>query len=112
MTFINEPYSLPTVLRFGARTSLYQEGDHLVYGAFQVGRPNDADEQYNLGVEYVFQNLVSLRTGYRFNYDTENWSGGIGVSLNSLGINGELDYAFTNYKFLPGTHMFSTEIGF
>ncbi len=112
MTFINEPYSLPTILRFGARTTLYNEGDHLVYGAFQVGRPNDANEQYNLGVEYVYQNLVSLRTGYRFNYDTENWSGGVGVSLSSLGINGNLDYAYTNYKFLPGTHMFSTEIGF
>lgn len=112
LTYLKEPYSLPTVLRFGARTTLYQEEEHLLYGALQVGRPNDADEQYNIGVEYVFQNLVSFRTGYRFNYDAENWSGGIGVSLASLGIAGTLDYAFTNYKFLPGTHMFTMEIGF
>jgi hypothetical protein len=84
----------------------------MVYAAVQVGRPNDADEQYNLGFEYIFQDLVALRTGYRFNYDTENWSGGMGVGLKSLGINGSLDYAYTNYKFLPGTHMFSIEIGF
>lgn len=112
LKYINEQYSIPSVLRFGARIAAYQEEDHRVYLAVQIGRPNDADEQYNLGAEYTFQNLLSLRTGYRFNYDTENWSGGLGISLESLGINGSLDYAYTNYKYLPGTHMFSTEIGF
>lgn len=112
LTYLNEPYSLPTALRFGARTTLYQSENHLVYSALQVGRPNDADEQYNVGIEYVFQNMVSFRTGYRFNYDTENWSGGFGVNLAPIGIVGMLDYAYTNYKFLPGTHMFSMELGF
>ena len=112
LKFINEQYSLPTALRFGARTKLYEDEGQLIYAAVQVGRPNDADEQYNLGVEYVFQSLVSIRGGYAFNYDAENFSGGLGVSLNSLGIDGHLDYAYTNYRYLPGTHMFTTEIGF
>jgi hypothetical protein len=112
MTYINEQYSLPTALRFGARTTVFAENEHLLYAVLQVARPNDADEQYNFGAEYVFQDLVSLRTGYRFNYDTENWSGGVGINLISLGVDGSLDYAYTNYKFLPGTHMFSAEIGF
>lgn len=112
LKYINEQYSLPTTLRFGARTTLHQSEEHALFAAVQVGRPNDADEQYNAGVEYVFQNLIALRTGYRFNYDTENWSGGMGVSLSSLGLDGRLDYSYTNYSFLPGTHMFSMEIGF
>jgi Type IX secretion system protein PorV len=112
LKYLNETYSLPTALRFGARTTLYEEGIHRAFVVVQIGRPNDADEQYNVGVEYTYQDLVSLRSGYRFNYDTENWSGGVGVNLISLGINGVLDYAYTNYKFLPGTHMFTTEIGF
>ena len=111
LTYITEQYSLPTALRFGARTIVFEEDIHRVYAAFQIGRPNDADEQYNLGVEYSYQDLVSLRTGYRFNYDTETWSGGIGVNLVSLGINGTVDYAYTNYKYLSGTHMFSLEVG-
>lgn len=111
LKYIHEQYSLPTALRFGARTVLYQEEDHFLNAAFQIGRPNDADEQYNLGFEYAFQDMIFLRTGYRFNYDTENWSGGIGVRLNYLDMKGTLDYAYTNYKFLPGTHMFSLEIG-
>lgn len=112
LKYINEQYSIPSALRFGARITAYQEENHNIYLALQIGRPNDADEQYNLGVEYEFEHLVSFRTGYRFNYDTENWSGGIGLNLESLGIHGSLDYAYTNYRFLPGTHMFSTEIGF
>ena len=112
MTYINEQYSLPTALRFGARTTVLQEDSHLLYAVFQVARPNDANEVYNIGAEYVFNDLVALRAGYKFNYDTENWSGGVGLSLASLGIDGDLDYAYTNYKFLPGTHMFTAEIGF
>jgi hypothetical protein len=112
LKYLNEQYSLPTTLRFGARTQIFTDENQSFFAAVQVGRPNDADEQYNIGLEYVFQELVSLRTGYRFNYDTEKWSGGLGVSLASLGINGQLDYAYTDYEFLPGTHMFSMEIGF
>ncbi len=112
LKYINEQYSLPTTLRFGARTQIFQGEGSALFAAVQVGRPNDADEQYNVGVEYVFQDLVALRTGYRFNYDTENWSGGLGVSLVSLGIDGRLDYSYTNYQYLPGTHMFTMEMGF
>ena len=112
LKYINEQYSLPTTLRFGARTGVFEDENHALFAAAQVGRPNDSEEQYNVGVEYVYQKLVALRSGYRFNYDTENWSGGLGVSLSSLGLDGRLDYSYTNYSYLPGTHMFSIEIGF
>ncbi len=112
LRYINEQYSLPTTLRFGSRTTIFHEDMHSLYVAFQIGRPNDADEQYNLGLEYGFQELIYLRGGYKFNYDTEDWTGGLGVSLKSLGLNGSIDYAYSHYKFLPATHMFSLEIGF
>lgn len=112
LKYINEQYSLPSSLRFGARTTVFQEEGHRLLGVFQITRPNDADEQYNLGAEYMFQDLIALRGGYKFNYDTEDWSGGLGVSLNSLGLAGTIDYAYNHYKLLPATHMFSLEIGF
>jgi hypothetical protein len=112
MTYINEQYSLPTALRFGARTTVFEADAHLLYAVLQVARPNDADEQYNVGAEYVFSGLVALRGGYRFNYDTEDWSGGMGLNLASLGIDGNLDYAYTHFQFLPGTHMFTAQVGF
>lgn len=112
LKYITEQYSLPTALRFGAKTTVIQEDMHLVSAVFQIGRPNDADEQYNVGLEYTFHELLSLRGGYKFNYDIEDWSGGMGVSLTGLGLKGTVDYAYSHYKFLPGTHMFSLELGF
>lgn len=112
LKYLNEQYSLPTSLKFGARTTLMQDEGNALYAAVQVGRPNDADEQYNAGIEYIYENVLSFRTGYRFNYDTENWSGGLGVNLSTLGLVGSFDYAYTNYSLLPGTHMFSIELGF
>ena len=112
LTYLNETYSLPTVLRFGARTSIFEEENSKLFAAFQIGRPNDSDEQYNLGMEYVAFSTLSIRGGYRFNYDAENWSAGAGIDLISIGLNGQIDYAYTNYKTLPGTHMFTIEMGF
>ncbi|MBX2989751.1 MAG: PorV/PorQ family protein [Bacteroidetes bacterium] len=112
LRYINEQYSLPTALRFGATTALLQEEMHNVQAVFQIGRPNDSDEQYNVGLEYGFNETLYLRGGYKFNYDTEDFTGGLGVNLKSLGLNGAVDYAYSHYKFLPATHMFSIEIGF
>ncbi len=112
LTYLNETYSLPTVLRFGAKTSIFEEENSKLYAAVQIGRPNDSDEQYNLGLEYVVFDALALRGGYRFNYDAENWSAGLGVNLSSLGLKGQIDYAYTNYVTLPGTHMFTLEMGF
>jgi hypothetical protein len=112
LRYINEQYSLPTALRFGSRTSVIEDETHSMYASFQIGRPNDADEQYNVGLEYGFQKLIYLRGGYKFNYDTEDWAAGLGVSLESLGLKGSIDYAYSHFKYLPATHMFSLEIGF
>jgi hypothetical protein len=110
--FINETYSLPTALRFGVLVDVIKGTDQSLVTTFQISRLNDADEQYNLGVEYVFNNLVALRGGRKFAYDQENWTFGFGVRLTSLGLNGSLDYGFNNFVYLPGTHSFTLEMDF
>ena len=59
--FLNEPYSLPTSLRFGILVDALQEASHQVKATFQISRNNDADEQYNVGGEYVFNGMFALR---------------------------------------------------
>ncbi len=110
--FINESYALPTALRFGVLTDLIKETDQSLVATLQVSRFNDADEQYNVGVEYLFNNLVALRGGRKFGYDDENWTFGFGVKLTSLGLNGSLDYGFDNFVYLPGTHSFTLNMDF
>lgn len=112
LTYLSETYSLPTVLRFGARTTVIDDENNKMFLALQIGRPNDSSEQYNVGAEYVLMGTLAFRGGYRFNYDAENWSAGLGMDLKSLGLIGHVDYAYTNYITLPATHMFSLELGF
>jgi hypothetical protein len=110
--FLQEPYSLPTALRFGVLVDVLKEETNTLVTTLQITRLNDAEEQYNVGAEYVFNNVVSLRGGYKFFYDQENVTAGFGVKLDNFGINGSLDYGFNNYKYLPGTHSFSLEVHF
>jgi hypothetical protein len=110
--FINETYSLPTALKFGVLfDAMKGEGQDLV-ATLQIARLNDADEQYNLGAEYVFNGMFALRGGYKFAYDQENVTAGLGVKTNTLGFDGTFDYGFNNFRYLPGTHTLSLEVHF
>ena len=111
MKFINEAYSLPTVLRFGVLTDIIVEPAHLLKGVFQISRPNDSNEQYNAGAEYTFAKNFTLRGGYKFGYDAENWTGGFGLNFDLSGLHARLDYGYNNFKWLPGTHSLSIEVG-
>ena len=112
LTYINETYSLPTALRFGVLVDLMKDEVNSLVTTLQITRLNDADEQYNVGGEYVFKGIIALRGGWKFAYDQEDFTGGFGVKLNSIGVNSTLDYAYNNFKFLPGTHTFTFEVGF
>jgi hypothetical protein len=110
--FINETYSLPTALRFGIVVDLYQEANQQWISTLQITRLNDANEQYNLGTEYVLNNMFAVRAGYKFAYDQEDFTGGFGVKLNSLGLHSSLDYGYNHFVYLPGTHSFTLEVQF
>ncbi len=112
MQYLQEPYSLPTALRFGVLVDVLKEESNQFVTTLQVTRVNDAEEQYNIGAEYVFANIVALRGGWKFFYDQENVTAGFGFKLNTFGVNGSLDYGFNNYKYLPGTHSFTFEVQF
>lgn len=112
LQYLNEPYSLPTSLRFGVLTSVLSEDYHQARVTFQIARNNDAEEQYNVGGEYLFNNLIALRAGWKFAYDAENLTAGFGANLNSIGINGTLDYGYNNFRFLPGTHSITFDVRF
>ena len=112
LKFINETYSIPTALRFGVMVDVMKEANNQVVATMQITRLNDADEQYNVGTEYVFNNQFALRGGYKFAYDQENVTFGFGVKLNAMGFDGKVDYGYNNFKFLPATHSFTLEVLF
>lgn len=112
LEYITESYSLPTALRFGVLVDIIKEDNHSMVTTLQVTRLNDAEEQYNLGAEYMLNNMFALRGGWKFAYDQENVTGGFGMKLGTFGIDGAVDYGYNNFTYLPGTHSFTLELMF
>jgi hypothetical protein len=77
--------------------------------------PSDDVESINIGGEYVFENMLSLRMGYKglFSKDSEqglNYGGGI--RLNIAGKTSLLfDYSYVSFGDLNNVHMFSVGLG-
>ena len=78
-------------------------GDHPDYslniGADMV-HPRDWDEQYHVGGEFSFKNMIFLRAGYKFNYFAEGLNAGVGLNVGGV----KIDYSYSEFD-LPGIDM-------
>jgi hypothetical protein len=76
-------------------------------GGFETRHPRDFEEKYQVGLEYFYQKMFILRSGYMGNYDERGLTAGIGfrqkVSEHEL----RIDYAFQNFGVFNSVHTFS-----
>ncbi|MCD6374210.1 MAG: PorV/PorQ family protein [Caldisericaceae bacterium] len=110
--YIDQSYPLPQLMNIGIAANLFAPdeamffqlpGQRLIF-AFDMVQPRDYDQQYNVGLEYSFRDLLYFRGGYRINYDTEGLSLGFGLQFKNY----RVDYAFNDYgDFLDSVHRFS-----
>lgn len=123
-----EKYPLPLIFRMGLSTELIgTEGQFMNSGkstmiiAVDAYDPNDALLRSNLGIEYVWNKILSLRAGYRGisvekdeyeSYNTASYSFGGGIKYDFKFTRVEFDYAFTDFKILGSGHLFSIVLGF
>lgn len=118
MKFIDQSFPMPTMFRVGAAADLIQSKDHNFLAAFEFDHPSDNAERASVGGEYTlktFQPNVTLqvRGGYRYNRDEEALAGGFGVEFpTGTGSHMRVDYAYSEMKFLSGTHKVSAELRF
>jgi hypothetical protein len=56
--------------------------------------PRDWDEQYHVGAEVSYKDMLFLRAGYKFNYYAEGLNAGIGISLAGV----KIDYAYSKHE--------------
>ena len=71
----------------------------------------DTDLKANIGLEYVFADMISLRTGYRINYDETSFSAGAGVKLKLGGIHHiAINYCYTDFGMLDNLQRISMVI--
>jgi hypothetical protein len=68
--------------------------------------PNDNRERVNVGAEVELLQLITLRGGYRYNYDDEDLTLGVGLNIPVGRSIVQFDYAYSRYDLLPDVHRF------
>lgn len=110
--FEEEKFPLPQALIIGVSSKLlspdgsfFMNSDkHELYIACDMAQPRDYDQQYHLGFEYSFMNLMFLRAGYKFNFDEEGLCFGGGVKFKVF----KVDYSYSEFgDYLDNIHRFS-----
>ncbi|KAA3615268.1 MAG: hypothetical protein D8M58_22145 [Calditrichaeota bacterium] len=114
--FVKEKYPLPQTFNIGFSSYLIGSNDPLLTSiegqsllfAFDIVQPRDYDQQYNLGLEYGFNDMFFLRGGYKLNYDEESFALGLGIKYDSY----RIDYSYNDYgEFLDSVQRFTIGFG-
>lgn len=103
------PFPIPLTFRIGAATDIFQGTveDQIMNVALDFAAHSDGPETFNLGAEYLWNNLLALRAGYAFNQDQLGLGAGIGLRYKSEDFNGNVDYAINPTSSLGLIHRIS-----
>jgi hypothetical protein len=117
--YASEASPVPMALRVGLAADVIgnnalfiQSEDSRLGVAFDLFQPNDYAQQAHLGMEYVYAG-VAVRAGYKFNYDADGFTAGVGFQQTVAQIKMSFDYSYgaLNYN-LGNVHRISLGVGF
>ena len=74
----------------------------------EVVHPRDYSQRLHIGSEIWFRNMVALRGGYKFNYDEEGLTAGIGFNVAGV----RIDYAWSAFGVFDSVSRFSCGFAF
>jgi len=107
-------FALPLIFRIAAASDVFQgkvENQKLNVD-FDFSTHSDGPEQYNLGGEYIWNDMAAFRAGYAFNQDQLGLGVGAGFHYKTEDFSGTVDYAFNTTKSLGGIHRISISANF
>ena len=108
----SDMFRMPTLFKLGAAMEVFggYNEDYRVTAVFEAIHPNDNNERINVGVETSYQNMVTLRGGYKFFYDEETYSIGIGINPK-LPVPITADFAYVDFGRLGDILRFTIQFG-
>jgi len=95
----------------GPRPSVMERESSRLTLAVDANHPNDNEERASIGAEYVWQEVVALRAGYRINYDEESYTLGGGIRVPVANRSLQVDYAFAEFGRLEDIHIVTLSVG-
>ena len=108
--YLSSDYNLPLIFRAGVASDIIKNDDHNLIGAVDFITYSDVPEQFSLGAEYTWKDLVSLRGGYILGSDSFGLSGGAGLKYIGGGFKGMIDYSITPVEYLGWVNRFSVSL--
>ena len=113
LTHYVKEYNMPLIFRAGLSSEVYKDEDNSVIAAFDFTTLSDTPEQFAVGAEYTFKNLICIRAGYLMNHDQFGLSGGIGFKYEAgSGMKAGVDYSINPTNDIGIVNRLSVRIGF
>lgn len=115
--YANESFQLPLTFTMGVAIDMFDLiGPDVENQSFVVSveaiNPRDFSERVHVGGEYWFQDLIALRGGYKFNYDEESFSAGVGFNVKLSNVRLKVDYAYSDFGVFDNVNRFSVGFAF
>jgi hypothetical protein len=85
--------------------------DNNVLFAIDFLQSNSYSPRANIGLEYKYMNLLTLRGGYQTNRDVMSWSTGLGINTTISNYDVEVNYSFSKMV-APFNSVSRLEVGF
>jgi len=110
--FRNEEFVMPSVLKLGLAMEVFETADaeYRLTAIAEALHPRDADERLIAGLEASWRNTVTIRGGYKFFYDEETYSFGVGINPN-LSVPVSADFSYSDYGRLGNFLRFTLQLG-
>ncbi|MBL7112881.1 MAG: PorV/PorQ family protein [Bacteroidales bacterium] len=105
---------MPLEFRIGVAYDFFENENNENYltAVIEGKVQSDGAEKINIGAEYVIQEMFFIRAGYRFNYDSEGLTVGLGFNYLWGKQNMTINYALLDFQSLKLVHMISIGLNF
>lgn len=115
-----EKSPLPLSLRIGIAADaignnalLVPDEENRLTVEFDLFQPNDYAQQAHVGMEYEYAGMFAFRMGYKFNYDADGFTAGVGVQQTYSELRFSFDYSFGAMGYnLGSVHRISLGVAF
>lgn len=110
--YVSEKFKMPQKLTLGMATEIIgnMNDDRHVTLMLEAVHPNDIGEHFHLGLEGVL-GVIQLRSGYKFGYDDEGFSAGLGLNTQWGRRQLRMDFSYANHRYLDTTMRYSIMVG-
>ncbi|MBN2088713.1 PorV/PorQ family protein [candidate division KSB1 bacterium] len=113
--YVTEGFELPLTFTLGFAMDildLFGEHENPLTISLDAVHPRDYTERINLGLEYNFMNMIALRGGYKFNYDVESLTGGIGFKKDFGAFAVDFGYAYSSCEYFDSVNRLAFGVSF